>query len=154
MQRKQPQLVRGKKHWKCPTCKQLLPEKAFFPCRKTWNKITSQCRICHTQGSTRTRDKKNARRLNREYMRRARKTDPAKYRIRDRLAARKRKKGPAYKARRILHAAVRKGTIVRPLKCETCDKKIKLTAHHEDYNKPLEVEWLCYECHGQRSWKY
>ncbi|KKN02030.1 hypothetical protein LCGC14_1121860, partial [marine sediment metagenome] len=35
--------------------------------------------------------------------------------------------------------------------CDQCKKKIieprKLCGHHDDYNKPLEVQWLCYFCH-------
>ena len=86
-------------------------------------------------------------------MRRARAADIGKFRKRDRDAARLRTKGPAYKAYRKLHGELKKGNIKKPLRCEACSKRHKLTAHHEDYSKPLEVEWLCYECHGQRSWK-
>lgn len=37
---------------------------------------------------------------------------------------------------------------MKPDLCEGCNKEKKLTGHHKDYSKPLEVEWLCYECHG------
>jgi len=33
-------------------------------------------------------------------------------------------------------------------KCFFC-KNIKTEAHHKDYNKPLEVIWLCDGCHKQ-----
>ena len=44
--------------------------------------------------------------------------------------------------------AIRKGTLSR-LPCERCSE-IKTLAHHEDYDKPLDVMWLCQPCHKQR----
>jgi hypothetical protein len=32
--------------------------------------------------------------------------------------------------------------------CEKCGKP-KAQAHHDDYSKPLDVRWLCTECHGE-----
>lgn len=48
--------------------------------------------------------------------------------------------------------ALRKGTLVRPLDCEGCGGNYtgKLEAHHDDYSKPLDVKWLCDECHKKR----
>lgn len=40
------------------------------------------------------------------------------------------------------------GVLVRPDKCDRCPTRCKPDAHHEDYSKPLEVEWLCDQCHG------
>ena len=44
--------------------------------------------------------------------------------------------------------AVRNGTLVRQ-PCVRCGE-VKSLAHHEDYDKPLEVMWLCQPCHKQR----
>jgi hypothetical protein len=44
--------------------------------------------------------------------------------------------------------AVRKGLLVRQ-PCVCCGNQ-KSLAHHEDYDKPLDVEWLCQPCHKQR----
>ena len=54
-------------------------------------------------------------------------------------------------SRRALNNAVRDGRIERPSECSECsDNRIPIEAHHEDYFKPLEVEWLCRPCHLQR----
>ena len=44
--------------------------------------------------------------------------------------------------------AIRNGDLVR-VPCIRCGEK-KSVAHHEDYDKPLEVMWLCQPCHKQR----
>ncbi len=54
-----------------------------------------------------------------------------------------------------MHRAIRRGELVRPSACEKCQEPARpeigqrgrITAHHEDYTKPLEVIWLCHECH-------
>ena len=44
--------------------------------------------------------------------------------------------------------AVRNGRLVRQPCCRCGEAKT--VAHHEDYDKPLEVVWLCQPCHKQR----
>lgn len=46
-----------------------------------------------------------------------------------------------YKAQNAVNNAIRDGRLVkRP--CEVC-YNTNVHAHHDDYNKPLEVRWLC-----------
>jgi hypothetical protein len=64
-----------------------------------------------------------------------------------------------YKARSDLNNAVLLGKIRKPAKCDRCGSEPEssrhIQAHHDDYAKPLEVEWLCKACHlsehGQRD---
>lgn len=58
------------------------------------------------------------------------------------------------RAHDIFEKAVKRGDIVRPDACEECgeappfkDGRSPIQAHHDDYNKPLEVRWLCQRCH-------
>lgn len=44
-------------------------------------------------------------------------------------------------AKNLVHYHLRKGTLIRGV-CEVCGDK-KTHAHHTDYDKPLEVRWLC-----------
>lgn len=39
------------------------------------------------------------------------------------------------------------GELPRPDRCEHCGAVGSVEAHHGDYAEPLEVEWLCRECH-------
>ena len=51
------------------------------------------------------------------------------------------------KARSLVRTALRNGSLIRPDKCLNCSKECIPEAHHYDYSKPLEVEWLCKQCH-------
>ena len=48
-------------------------------------------------------------------------------------------------ARAYLYWAIKKAKIKRGI-CEVCGEE-KVDGHHEDYNKPLEVNWLCRKHH-------
>lgn len=57
-------------------------------------------------------------------------------------------------AQNMLEYAIKKGLIVRKDVCEECsasgcmkDGRNIVQAHHDDYNKPLTVRWLCQNCH-------
>ena len=56
------------------------------------------------------------------------------------------------RARGIVAVAIRKGTLVRQ-PCAECGKA-NADAHHRDYSKPLEVEWLCELHHMSRHRRY
>ena len=43
--------------------------------------------------------------------------------------------------------AVRAGKIERQTYCDACLNEGKMQAHHPDYSKPFDVQWLCHECH-------
>lgn len=53
----------------------------------------------------------------------------------------------ANRARAKIHRLIKVGTLIRPSICEKCGKEGYIIAHHDDYNKPLEVRWLCASCH-------
>ena len=44
--------------------------------------------------------------------------------------------------------AIKNGKLIK-IPCEKCGCE-KSLAHHEDYDKPLDVVWLCQPCHKQR----
>ncbi len=52
------------------------------------------------------------------------------------------------KAHNAVSRAIKSGNLLK-MPCVRCDNE-KSVAHHEDYDKPLEVMWLCQPCHKQR----
>jgi uncharacterized protein with PIN domain len=59
-------------------------------------------------------------------------------------------------AQNLLETALLQGIVTRKAMCEKCgstetfkDGRTAIQAHHVDYNKPLEVLWLCQKCHHE-----
>ena len=49
-----------------------------------------------------------------------------------------------------LRRAIIKGQVIKKDFCEICGKKhTQIQGHHYDYDKPLDVIWVCTECHGK-----
>jgi hypothetical protein len=60
-----------------------------------------------------------------------------------------RKNPKARNAHETLRRAVKKGLVKKSSECEWCGtKECRLHGHHEDYEKPLDVQWLCSSCHA------
>lgn len=57
-------------------------------------------------------------------------------------------------ARRILQEHVKAGKIHKPSECQSCGLVCVTQGHHHDYEKPIDVEWLCPACHSMRHRKY
>jgi hypothetical protein len=149
--RRIPRIVDGEELWKCPTCGRWLPALSYYKKKTTWNGISNQCRQCYGEGNIRTRDKEKHCKNTRESEARRRSSNPELFREKERK--RPRRFGPKVDARQIVALALRIGALVRPITCEDCGQQKKLTGHHTDYKKPLDVQWLCYLCHAQRHRK-
>lgn len=60
-----------------------------------------------------------------------------------------RKRSPkAAWARCCVGNAIRDGKLKRGTACEMCGAHMYLHAHHDDYDRPLDVRWLCAACHN------
>lgn len=46
--------------------------------------------------------------------------------------------------------AKKEGVIKTAYNCQKCGQEKALNAHHDDYSKPLDVQFLCVKCHQAR----
>ena len=60
------------------------------------------------------------------------------------------------RAQNLVEYAVKTGVLIRKDRCESCgaqgtfrDGRSTIQAHHCDYNRPLDVMWLCQKCHHE-----
>lgn len=93
-------------------------------------------------------NREHVRKYMREYNAARRKNDSS---FRERLAHNARasyKNHPSEtKARRMVRDAIASGELAKQ-PCEVCGSE-PTEAHHDDYNYPLKVRWLCSACHAE-----
>lgn len=68
-------------------------------------------------------------------------------------AEHQRQKRKECNAKNAVHRAVKCGKMTRPDTCSACGVECKPDGHHDDYDKPLDVRWLCRACHKQHHAK-
>lgn len=160
---------------RCSKCKESKELSEFSRDRTKSDGYYSSCKICLHKVNQAYRDKSKAkialknkqyslahperiRKASREWYQRNR--DLAKERRKYIPEVAKRNNQERYlmnpekiKARVAVYHAVKKGKLIKPSNCSNCTLSTKLQAHHPDYEKRLDVEWLCGNCHGLRHRK-
>jgi hypothetical protein len=56
-------------------------------------------------------------------------------------------------ANSLLASAIRWRKLKKPTTCSRCGSEGNIQGHHEDYDRPYDVEWLCPKCHGKEHRK-
>lgn len=50
----------------------------------------------------------------------------------------------------IVGNAVKSGKLIKSKICENCNKESsRINGHHDNYDEPLNVRWLCSKCHAE-----
>ena len=140
----------------CISCQRVLPLAAFYPHPQMRDGHLNKCKECQKAAV------RAVRAANPEYYRaydRQRGDLPhrlaavAAYqktkRGREQLNAKSKEWVKRHPEKRKAHVwvgnAIRDGRLIRS-PCEMCGAE-KVTAHHDDYTKPMEVRWFCGPCH-------
>ena len=136
-------MIRFKECFKCKTTKSL---EDFYKHPKMLDGHVNKCKECNKNDVTANRNKN---------LEKVRAYDRARGKIPERIKANV-EITRAWRAedsrRAVAHSsvaqAIRNGLLVR-MPCVRCNEA-KTVAHHEDYDYPLVVMWLCQACHKQR----
>jgi hypothetical protein len=136
-------MIRSKECFKCKTVK---PLEEFYKHSAMSDGHLNKCKACTKSDVSKHRS---------ENLEKIRAYDRQRGKDKDRIAAtvatvrawrdEDKRRNAAHKA---VSRAIRKGLLFRNA-CERCGNE-KSVAHHEDYDKPLDVMWLCQPCHKQR----
>lgn len=76
-----------------------------------------------------------------------RKTQHGRERLREGQRRWSRRNAEKRRAHNATRKALLSGKITKG-ECEVCHAEENIEAHHADYSKPLEVQWLCNRCHA------
>ena len=162
----------------CSACREIKICEEFHRCQSKWDGLQASCKDCQrrrgrtadTKQRKRKWEAKNRERLNAKAAE-WRNANPGRVASKQKRWAKRHPEGTRAKARRARNrwpektqarmavgAALANGGLSRPNLCQVCgtkgqpfeDGRARIQAHHEDYSKPLEVEWLCQSCHTRR----
>jgi hypothetical protein len=145
----------------CTRCGKTKKESEFYKRKDRKSGFKSECKTCTIKSGLKTakiyrnseKGRRNAilalrrfaeknREHIREYKRIWRKKNPEKCKL---------KIDPfKNRCRYTLLNAIHAGKVIRPKICSECGWEGMIHAHHHDYSKPFDVEWLCSLCHGKR----
>ncbi len=133
------------KRKKCFKCSDVLPLSNFYAHSRMADGHLNKCKEC-TKSDVRFTAKVN--RVERAAYERDRFQTPKRKAQVKKARLRAREREPQkYKARNAVSNAIRDGRLRRE-PCEICGDE-KSQAHHSDYSKLLEVQWLCFAHHRE-----
>jgi len=127
----------------CPMCKNVLNRTEFYSNKVREGGINTYCKKCEAiyKRLNRDKNKKTYKKLSDKYYQKNK--EEIKKRHRKWYDNNKLK----VRAHDLVNYYLRKGRLIKNEVCELCGG-VSRVAHHNDYNKPLEVMWLCDKCHN------
>ena len=126
---------------KCFKCEIEKPISEFYKHKQMADGHLNKCKGCTKSDSTNNRNK-NIETV-RAYDRRRGARQSSEY-LRDYRA----KYPQKYKAQMMVANAIREGKLFKK-PCSNCQSEDNIHAHHNDYLEPLNIHWLCSQCHSQ-----
>lgn len=162
-----------RKQKRCPKCGEVRARREFGRNKRTPDGLQGWCKMCMNAKVAEWRSKNRGYKApwrtpdaERAYSKKWRGKNPDKAKATARRTRelhpeihregrrRYRERHPAKaKAHAAVNNAIYRGKLFKPPHCEKCGEVTesqRLHAHHWDYSKPFEVEWLCLPCHREQ----
>jgi len=141
----------------CFKCGQVKPLPAFYKHKQMADGYLNKCKECARSDARAIRERRIDYWRARDRERGSRQTPEFRRKYyeenKDKIAISRKKWREANKQKRkasnAVNNAVRDGKLIKQ-PCERCGATDNVHGHHEDYNKPLAVVWLCPVHHGER----
>ena len=131
----------------CFKCGERKPLEDFYKHPGMADGYVNKCKECNRADVTKNRqakidyyrayDRERGNRQDSKYRRRYCENNPIKY-----------------GATTMVCNAVRDGRLDKATRCSCCGSDGRLHGHHDDYEKPLIVRWLCAACHHEWHGKH
>ncbi len=131
----------------CSACGELKPKTEFQKRAMSHDGVTASCKSClKARDAKRFQDDPKVRGRHRRYQ-----ATPAGKESVNKSRKKWLGENPEKRAAHvILGNRVSSGHVIKPDACEGCEATTRLDGHHEDYSKPLDVQWLCRTCHTRK----
>ena len=131
---------------KCFKCLVIKPLDCFYKHKEMADGHVNKCKECNKK------DVSNNYRENIDHYKKydlKRNLEPSRKESQKRFCSTKRKTHPIqYAANTIVGNAIRDGKLIKPSNCSNCSIECVPDGHHCDYAYPLDVIWLCRQCHN------
>lgn len=144
----------------CTKCKSVLPFSEFHKWKYGKDGYKSCCKKCNTKDVTSYQKTPRGRQIHLRNSCKYERTEKGKRNkkryvgsdkgcimVKERSRKNRERFPEKCRARDVLNNAVKSGKIKAPSNCIVCSKRRKLHGHHDDYDNPLEVRWMCQKCH-------
>ena len=115
----------------CRCCQEVKDVSEFYNDSGRRDGKTWACKSCNKEKMREWRATKRGKEMHLDQQRRYRNKNRVKKRVHDKTLY-----------------EIERGRLLRPSKCSVCNIHCTPIAHHDDYTKPLEVTWLCTQCHS------
>lgn len=144
----------------CKKCLRELPRTEFYKKPHMTDGLFSSCKECESKKGKAYWSRPEVKAHRKEYKKTYTEPESSKFfrkqwrlNNKERVCAQSKKwrdknkeKVRAYNA---LNQAIKMGRVIKPEQCSKCPNTGRIEGHHEDYSKPLDVEWLCRDCHAK-----
>ena len=132
----------------CSACKEIKTLNQFTKRKDSKDGLKGRCKVCCNKQCRKSYsihgDKR--REYRRKYIADGRNKAP-----RERT---RKKHRNAFLSRQRFSNATSDGRLIRQSTCQQCQSTTSIQGHHCDYNKPLDVMWLCRSCHTEWHSKF